>query len=201
MKVCCDTEGRELTDERRYAPTSVPLRRKPCSRSPETLFHFTGIPSLRGEGAASRVLGVGHTLFDIALAEAHDLPVRAAVVKGISAPILVVSVEDEVTGTGSLVHRLIFGVTEVEGRPAPLRDWELLLVLNRLKLKSIAVEPAHDLSAPAFTATVDRLTTAFAAVLSDHATAFRRPISWPEMLLVSMMRRGADSTTTQIQPS
>ncbi len=43
MKVCCDTEGRELTDERRYAPTSVPLRRKPCSRSPETLFHFTGI--------------------------------------------------------------------------------------------------------------------------------------------------------------
>ena len=44
MKVCCDTEGRELTDERRYAPTSVPLRRKPCSRSPETLFHFTGIP-------------------------------------------------------------------------------------------------------------------------------------------------------------
>ena len=45
MKVCCDTEGRELTDERRYAPTSVPLRRKPCSRSPETLFHFTGIPS------------------------------------------------------------------------------------------------------------------------------------------------------------
>ena len=45
MKVCCDTEGRELTDERRYAPTSVPLRRKPCSRSPETLFHFTGIPT------------------------------------------------------------------------------------------------------------------------------------------------------------
>ena len=47
MKVCCDTEGRELTDERRYAPTSVPLRRKPCSRSPETLFHFTGIPNFR----------------------------------------------------------------------------------------------------------------------------------------------------------
>ena len=46
MKVCCDTEGRELTDERRYAPTSVPLRRKPCSRSPETLFHFTGIPTV-----------------------------------------------------------------------------------------------------------------------------------------------------------
>ena len=34
-----------LTDERRYAPTSVPFRRNPCSRSPGTLFHFTGIPS------------------------------------------------------------------------------------------------------------------------------------------------------------
>ena len=39
-----DTDGRQLTDERRYAPTSIPLRRKPCSRSPETRFHFTGIP-------------------------------------------------------------------------------------------------------------------------------------------------------------
>ena len=79
---------------------------------------------LRGEGAASRVLGVGHTLFDIALDEARNLPVRAATLEGIGAPILVVSVEDEVTGTGSLVHRLIFGVTEVDGHPAPLRDWE-----------------------------------------------------------------------------
>ena len=156
---------------------------------------------LLGDGAASRVLGVGHTLFDIALAEARDLAVRATVVEGISASILVVSVEDEVTGTGSLVHRLIFGVTEVEGLPAPLRDWELLLLLNRLKLKSIGVESAHDLTAPALTATVDRLTTAFAAVLSSHAPAFRRPISWPEMLLVPMTRGDAEPTTTQITPS
>ena len=56
MKVCCDTEGRELTDERRYAPTSVPLRRKPCSRSPETLFHFTGIPSQAHDSPEGRKL-------------------------------------------------------------------------------------------------------------------------------------------------
>ena len=142
--------------------------------------------SLRGEGAASRVLGVGHTLFDIALDEARNLPVRAATLEGIGAPVLIVSVEDEVTGTGSLVHRLIFGVTEVEGHPAPLRDWELLLVLNGLEFKSIGVEPAHNKTAPELTATVDRLTTAFAAALPNHAPAFRRPISWPEMLLVPM---------------
>ena len=139
---------------------------------------------LRGEGAASRVLGVGHTLFDIALDEARHLSVSAAAVEGIRSPILIVSVEDEVTGTGSLVHRLIFGVTEVKGGLAPLRDWELLLVLNGLKFRSSGVEPAYDMTAPPLTATVDRLTTAFAAVLPKHAPGFRRPISWPEMLLV-----------------
>jgi len=139
---------------------------------------------LRGEGAASRVLGVGHTLFDIALGEARDLPVRIAAVEGIAAPILIVSVEDEVTGTGSLVHRLIFAVSEAGGRPVLLRDWELLLVLNGLKSKSVDVEPAQDLTARALTATVERLATAFAAELSDHAPAFRQPTSWPEMLLV-----------------
>ena len=68
MKVCCDTEGRELTDERRYAPTSVPLRRKPCSRSPETLFHFTGIPT---PGAfvrhAWRLVSVAHLVWPLSI--------------------------------------------------------------------------------------------------------------------------------------
>ena len=139
---------------------------------------------LRGEGAASRVLGVGHTLFDIALEEARDLPVRAAAVGGILAPILIVSVEDEVTGTGALVRRLMFGVTEAGGHPAPLRDWELLLVLNGLTFKNFGVEPVQDMSASELAVTVQRLATAFAAALPDHVPAFRRPISWPEMLLV-----------------
>ena len=66
MKVCCDTEGRELTDERRYAPTSVPLRRKPCSRSPETLFHFTGIPAWphRGRKGAPESRATEHCPID-----------------------------------------------------------------------------------------------------------------------------------------
>ncbi len=146
------------------------------------------------------MLGVGHTLFDIALDEARNLPVRAATLESIGTPILIVSVEDEVTGTGSLVHRLIFGVTEVERRPAPLRDWELLLVLNGLKRRSIGVEPARDKTVTELTATVDRLTKAFAAALPNHAPSFRRPISWPEMLLVPM-KSGADSTPTRILPS
>ena len=34
-KIRCDNHGRELTEQRRYAPMSIPLRRNPCSRSPE----------------------------------------------------------------------------------------------------------------------------------------------------------------------
>ena len=86
---------------------------------------------LRGKNAASRVLGVGHILFDIALDEARNLPMRFAALEGISDPILVVSVEDEVTGTGSLVGRLIFGITDVDGRPAPMRDWETPAAVER----------------------------------------------------------------------
>ena len=80
---------------------------------------------LRGKNAASRVLGVGHTLFDIALDEARALLSGIAEVEEILTPLLIVSVEDEVTGTGALVNRLIFGVTEQEEEVAVLRDWEL----------------------------------------------------------------------------
>lgn len=37
-------------------------------------------------------------------------------------------IEVEAPSPGETIE--IFGVTVVEGRPAPLRDWELLLVLN-----------------------------------------------------------------------
>ena len=144
---------------------------------------------LRGEGAASRVLGVGHILVDIALDEARELSVRAAEVEGIDGPVLVVSVEDEVTGTGSLVHRLIFGISEAGGRSELLRDWELLLVLNRLRFKHRRVEPVEDVSVPELTATVERLATAFAATFPAPVPAFRRPISWPEVLLIPVASR------------
>ena len=139
---------------------------------------------LRGANAASRVLGVGHTLFDIALDEARNLPTRVATLDGIPAPVLVLSVEDEVTGMGSLVHRLVFGVMEIEGRPRPMRDWELLQLLNGVTFNSALGELENTMAAGECTATVDRLKEAFESGLSDHAPALRRPVCWPEMLFV-----------------
>lgn len=137
--------------------------------------------SLRGANAASRVLGIGHPLFDIALDDAQDIPTRAASVEGLDRPVLILAVEDEVTGTGSLVHRLIFGVTEKDGKIDVLRDWELLQVMNALTVKSPSgAGPATD----GAEAVMEHLKQAFDASVSSHASTLRRPISWPEMLFV-----------------
>lgn len=139
--------------------------------------------SLRGANAASRVLGIGHPLFDIALDDAHDVPVRVASVDGLSGPLLIMAVEDEVTGTGSLVHRLIFGVAEKEVKIEVLRDWELLQATNAFTLKS----PLGTVPAIGAEATIERLKQAFDADLSSHASTLRRPVSWPEMLFLPRM--------------
>lgn len=139
---------------------------------------------LRGAGAAARVLGVGHTLFDVALAEARDLPVRVAALDGLLAPMLILAVEDEVTDTGAAVRRLIFGVTDGADGPATMRDWELLRLLNGVPVRASDADAEPGTSADEMTAAVERLKRAFDSRLADHAPAFRRPTSWPEMLLV-----------------
>lgn len=141
--------------------------------------------SLRGANAATRVLGVGHLLFDIALEEARNLPSTFASVDGLAGPLLVVTVDDEVTGTGALVHQLIFGVMEKEGKVEVLRDWELLQVLNTYLLKSSPDSAIVYLEAGS---TVERLKKAFDADLSSHAPTLRRPVSWPEMLLIPKLQ-------------
>ena len=137
--------------------------------------------SLRGMNAASRVLGVGHLLFDIALEDAQDVSARFASVEGLSDPLLIVTVEDEVTGTGTLIHRLIFGVTEKETKIEILRDWELLQALNALTPRSPQGEGTVSGDAKSL---LERLKQALDADLSSHASTLRRPVSWPEMLLL-----------------
>ena len=140
--------------------------------------------NLRGTNAASRVLGVGHLLFDIALEEARNLPSTFARVDGLAAPLLVVTVEDQITGTGALVHRLIFGVTEKEGEAVVLRDWELLQLLNGIALRNAGKTAETDPSVVEQSSVVARLKQAFDAELGARAPTLRRPVSWPEILLL-----------------
>ncbi len=136
---------------------------------------------LRGKNAASRVLGVGHLLFDIALGEARNLPANLTQVSGLETPLLIVKVEDEVTGTGMLVDNLVFGITERDNGIQVLRDWELLLRLNALSVKS-TVEPIVGI--PGMSETLTRSKSAFDLGLSRHAPSMNRPLSWPEIFLV-----------------
>ena len=115
------------------------------------------------------------------LKKRRNLPASFARVDGLAAPLLIVTVEDEVTGTGALVHRLIFGVTEKEGQVEILRDWELLQVLNALAPRS---SPGAMSKALESRPVVERLKKAFDANLSAHAPTLHRPVSWPEMLLI-----------------
>jgi ERCC4-related helicase len=133
---------------------------------------------LRGANAASRVLGVGHLLFDIALEDAQNVPARVASVEGLKAPLLIVTVEDEVSGSGTLVHSLIFGVTEKDTKIEILRDWELLRALNALTPKG---SPDERMLGGDTESVLERLKQAFDADLSLHASTLRRPVSWPEM--------------------
>jgi hypothetical protein len=136
---------------------------------------------LRGTNAASRVLGVGHLLFDIALEDAQNVPARVASVESLKAPLLIVTVEDEVSGSGALVHSLIFGVTEKDAKIEILRDWELLQALNALTSKG---SPAKATVTGDAEPVLERLKQAFDADLALHASALRRPVSWPEMLFL-----------------
>ena len=140
--------------------------------------------NLRGTNAASRVLGVGHLLFDIALEEARNLPSTFARVDGLAAPLLVVTVEDQITGTGALVHRLIFAVTDKEGEVEVLRDWELLQLLNGIALRNAGKTAETDPSVVEQASVVARLKQAFDAELGARVPTLRRPVSWPEILLL-----------------
>ena len=93
------------------------------------------------------------------------------------------TVEDEVTGTGALVHRLVFGVRENGEKLEVLRDWELLQVLNTLSPGSppSGAEDGREDIRP----TIERLKKSFDADLSAYAPALHRPVSWSEMLLLS----------------
>jgi hypothetical protein len=84
-----------------------------------------------GRTGAVRIVGVGHRLFDQALQRAGQLSGVLAHCARLQSPLLVASVEDEVTGQGSSVTRICLGVTlDTAGLPILLRDWELLQLLN-----------------------------------------------------------------------
>ena len=140
---------------------------------------------LPADQALIRLLGVGHPLMDRALQESADQQVFLTRVKGLDAPLLIALVEDEVTGTGATVHRVILGVEAAyEGNPLVLRDWELLLRLNDF-------EPLSEFSQGPSSGELSAIGAAVAK-LAEHVTrlnlSFRLPKATPILVLLPVDR-------------
>jgi ERCC4-related helicase len=136
--------------------------------------------ALSGPGASTRVIGVGHRLFDRSLREAEHLSATMGFCARLDWPLLLVAIEDEVTGTQAQVGRIIVGVyRDAEGLHI-VRDWELLLLLNGLG--AIDADPSPSLAEHVEQAT--ELIAGAAASLSAQAPFMTRARPWLEILLL-----------------
>ena len=75
------------------------------------------------------ILGVGHPIFDKAIGQAEQFDGAAAVAKGITAPLLVYMLRDQITGDDGNQSFTLVGVI-AEASPKLLSDEKLLLLLS-----------------------------------------------------------------------
>ena len=142
--------------------------------------------------APTRLIGIGHSLFDRALKEglSHEaFFIRCA---HLERPLLVATISDEVTGQGQTVHQIVIGISRDEnGDVSILRDWELLLRLNRLGRADDSVpQPELDLTE------LRQLTRDFVffaqAEASTIADGMIRPVVRADVLLIPDNRAQED---------
>jgi hypothetical protein len=106
--------------------------------------------------------------------------------KGLEKPLLIVSVEDEITGTDATVHRIILGFEAASdcGGLSCMRDWGLLVRLNELQIPSSPVaEP-----------TTRELTETYRLIneLSQATAQLALPFSLPKYTAIFAMLGEAD---------
>ncbi|WP_454888730.1 DEAD/DEAH box helicase [Sphingobium indicum] len=134
--------------------------------------------------APTRLVGVGHALFDRALLESETRDVFLATCNRLDSPLLVATISDEVTGQGQTVSRVVIGAwQDPEGKVHILRDWELLQRLNRLGRSDAATTSLQNGGAALATLTKALLAHAYEAA-PGIAEGMTRPTVRGEVLLV-----------------
>lgn len=134
--------------------------------------------------APTRLIGVGHALFDRALKESLAREAFLARCSRLDASLLVASITDEVTGSGQMVSSIIVGACcEADGTITIMRDWELLQRLNRLALADDGLAVGQS-AGPALADLVDDLVGNIAAAARGLAEGMTRPSVRGEVLLV-----------------
>lgn len=139
---------------------------------------------LTGRDAAVRVLGVGHALVNVAIDEALEFQTPLAEVPGLARPLLILGVEERLTGVARPLARLIFALEDGEEGPVLLRDWQLLKALNGLHSRW-RVSPAEPGRPPSqMQATLERLMSAAAVEVLPLDGEFDHPTVVLEALLL-----------------
>jgi superfamily II DNA or RNA helicase len=136
--------------------------------------------ALSGPAASTRVIGVGHRLFDRSLREAENLSVAVGLCARLEWPLLLVAIEDEVTGTQAQVSRIVVGLYRDAEGVHVVRDWELLLILNGLGAVDVDASP----SVAAAVAEATKLVEDAKADLIAEAPLMTRARPWLEILLL-----------------
>ena len=137
--------------------------------------------TLPADQAMNRLLGVGHPLIDRAITACREQETFLAHVKGLDGPMVVATVEDEITGTSETVHRIILGVGQkADGSLVVLQDWEALQILNDVRPTK---GPSGVLTVEETTA-LQCLTSSFDSMVSGLAPPFRRPKITPLLALL-----------------
>ncbi len=137
-----------------------------------TPYHDQASLPLPRDQPMKHLLGVGHPLIDRALSESAIGQVYLARLDGLGNPMLVAQSEDELTGTGATIHRVVFGVEIFpDGKLVTLRDWEVLLNMNKLNVPTNAPLPPSESELAALAELMDRL----AEAIKPLALPFRRP--------------------------
>ena len=136
-----------------------------------------------GKAGVTRLVGVGHRLFDTALDHGLKRPGVLARLARLTAPTLVGVIEDEVTGQGASISRVVAGARlEADGSITVLRDWELLQDLNAVGRVDhpLALAPDGD----RITDIEERLRAAIEAQAPKLADVLTRPRVRSEILLM-----------------
>lgn len=136
--------------------------------------------TLDGPRASSRVVGVGHRLFDRAMEDAEAVAATIGYATRLDGPLLIVAIEDELTGTGAQVGRVVLGFHERPDGTTILRDWELLKLLNGIGVSDGDPPVSNGDNRDHLT----RLMLQANTVLGEYAPMMKRPRAWPEMLIV-----------------
>lgn len=136
---------------------------------------------LPGTERMNRLLGVGHPLLDYALTEMVGRPALIGRVKDLANPTMVAAVEDEVTGTGGTVHRIVIGVEwSASHGVAPVSDWQILGRLNLCR----AGQETPTLLTTDEQSEVQTLLQSLTSILPTFSVPFQRPKTVPLLCLL-----------------